>query len=133
MDHVYGYAVGLDLTRRDVQQEARKKGNPWCLSKGFDRSAPMSELVPRSRVQGVEDAAISLKVNGKVVQSSRTSKMTWSVPQIIAQLSQSIELKAGDIIFTGTPEGVGPINPGDVLEGEVEGIGKLRCTIAPSS
>lgn len=125
---IWGHAVGLDLTRRDLQAEAKKDGRPWDMAKGFDRSAPMGALLhgapPRS-------AAITLKVNGEIRQSGNLDQMIWSVAEIIATLSTYVELKGGDLIFTGTPAGVGPIVPGDRLEAVLDGAPPLLMTFAP--
>jgi fumarylpyruvate hydrolase len=127
--HVYGYAVGLDMTRRDVQAEARKAGNPWDLAKSFHRSAPCSAVMPASKAGHPTKAAIWLEQNGKRVQDSNISSLIWSVPEIISQLSQWFTLGAGDLIFTGTPAGVGPVQRGDVLHGAVENIGELTVRV----
>ena len=132
LDLVYGYAVGFDLTRRDLQNEAKKDGRPWELAKAFDRSAPCSALVPAAVVGHPQHAAISLTVDGQPRQASDISEMIWNVAETIAALSRYVELAAGDLIFTGTPEGVGPVLPGQVLVGTIAGIGTLRCTIEAS-
>ena len=126
LDLVFGYAVGVDLTRRDLQAAAKQAGRPWTTAKGFDGSAPIS---PLRRVDGENHpaaAAISLSVNGELRQQGSTRDMTWSVPEIIAELSKYFELKPGDLIFTGTPPGVGPLAPGDVVECAIEGVGRLE-------
>ena len=127
--HVFGYGVGVDLTRRDLQAEAKDKGRPWDFAKGFDRSAPMSPLVPASRIGHPGKAAIHLSVNGQVRQSADVSDMIWSVPEVIAEASRFIALAPGDLIFTGTPAGVGPLVRGDVVEGAVAGVGEVRFRI----
>lgn len=126
--HVWGYCAGLDMTRRDIQNEAKKTGRPWDMGKGFDRSAPMGLLVPAA---GVDPAGglIELRVNGRVTQSSDLSKLIWSVPEVIANLSELVELAPGDLIMTGTPEGVAAVVRGDVLEGVVAGVGMVRTRI----
>jgi fumarylpyruvate hydrolase len=129
LEHVFGYGVGVDLTRRDLQNDAKKIGRPWEMGKAFDRSAPCSALRPAAEVTP-DHGAISIRVNGEVRQSSDISRMTWSVAEVIATLSSFVELAPGDLIFTGTPEGVGPLKPGDVVDGEVEGVGALRFSIA---
>jgi len=131
LDHVYGYAIGIDLTRRDLQTIAKDKGWPWEMGKSFDHSAPCGPLYPAGDV-GHTDRAISLKVNGAVRQNSTTAKMTWSVSEIISKLSEQYELVPGDIIYTGTPEGVGAVGPGDRLEGAIQGLGTLTISIGPS-
>ncbi len=129
LKHVWGYCAGLDMTRRDIQNEAKKTGRPWDMGKGFDHSAPMGALV---QAAGVDPSRgkIELKVNGKVVQSSDLSKLIWSVPEVIANLSELVELAPGDLIMTGTPEGVAAVVKGDLLEGFVEGVGEVRARIA---
>lgn len=122
---VYGYGVGVDLTRRDLQTEAKKAGRPWTTAKGFDRSAPLSAIFPVSECGHPENASISLGVNGALRQHGNINEMTWSVAEIIAGLSRYFELKAGDVIFTGTPSGVGELHPGDRVECAVEGVGSL--------
>jgi fumarylpyruvate hydrolase len=122
---VFGYAAGVDLTRRDLQGEARQKGYPWDASKGFDASAPISAIrrgpPPRGRIR--------LSVNGEVRQDASLSDMIWNVEEIIAEASKLWRLEAGDLIFTGTPEGVGPLQRGDLVEGEVEGAGRLSFRV----
>ena len=129
LDHVFGYAVGLDMTRRDLQMAARKAGRPWDMGKGFDQSAPCGILSPASKVGHIGKGAISLTVNGKVTQSSDVSLLIWNVAEVIADLSQYGELVAGDIIYTGTPEGVGPVDRGDVLVGHIDGLKDLTLSI----
>lgn len=128
LNHVWGYCAGLDMTRRDLQNEAKKTGRPWDMGKGFDHSAPMGALVPAAGVDPSK-GRIELKVNGKVVQSSDLSKLIWSVPEVIANLSGLVELAPGDLIMTGTPEGVAAVAKGDLLEGFVEGVGEVRTKI----
>ena len=127
--YVFGYTVGLDLTRRDLQQEAKKKGRPWAVSKGFDNSAPCSVLHKIDEVGYLEKGIISLKVNGDICQQGDISEMIWSVPEIISILSGFFELCPGDLIFTGTPSGVGPLKRGDKLEGVVEKLTKLEIKV----
>lgn len=129
LSHVFGYAVGLDLTRRDLQDEAKAMRRPWDMSKGFDASAPISVIVPASQVGHPSSGAITLKINGKDRQSGDLSDQIWAVQDIIAALSRFVGLEPGDLIFTGTPEGVGAIFVGDELEGEIDGIGKLHTRI----
>lgn len=126
---VWGYGIGLDMTRRDLQGVAKKLGRPWEVGKAFDQSAPVGPLYPREQVGTLNDGAISLSVNGEVKQSSDLSQMIWNVAESIAYLSGLFELKAGDIIFTGTPEGVGPVVAGDMLVGAVAGLGELHVKI----
>ena len=127
--HVFGYAVGLDMTRRDLQMSARKQGRPWDMGKGFDESAPCAALVPASRCGHLEHGAIWLKVNGEVRQRSYISHLIWSVAEVIEHLSRYMTLLPGDLIFTGTPEGVGPVKPGDVMEGHIDGLEDLRTPV----
>ena len=129
LNHVFGYTVGLDLTRRDLQQEAKKKGRPWDTAKGFDHSAPCSELHKVDEVGYLQKGSITLKVNGEIRQKGNISEMIWSIPEIISILSGFFELFPGDLIFTGTPSGVGPIFRGDKLEGTVEKLSKLEIKI----
>ena len=129
LQHVWGYAVGLDMTRRDLQQEAKRSGRPWCTGKGFDQSAPVAAIHPAAAAGQVAQAAIHLTVNGQPRQRSDTQKMIWNVSEIIAHLSRYFALQAGDLIFTGTPEGVAAVAPGDLLEGGIEGLGELRVRI----
>ncbi|MBN8285157.1 fumarylacetoacetate hydrolase family protein [Zoogloea sp.] len=127
--HVWGYGVGLDMTRRDLQFALRDKGRPWELGKAFDRSAPVAPLVPAAAAGPMDQAPIWLKVNGQLRQSAQVADMIWSVPEIIANLSTYFRLEPGDLIFTGTPEGVGPVVAGDVIEAGVDGIGSLSVRI----
>jgi fumarylpyruvate hydrolase len=127
--HVWGYAAGLDMTRRDLQNQAKKEGKPWDMGKGFDHSAPIGLIAPATRVGHPAKGLIELKVNGKPRQSSDLSRMIWSVPETIAYLSGLVRLAPGDLIFTGTPEGVAAVQRGDVLEGMVEGVGTVKTTI----
>jgi fumarylpyruvate hydrolase len=129
LGHVYGYAVGLDLTRRDLQFAAREQGRPWDVAKGFDHSAPMSAIRPAADMGHLEQGAIWLEVNGETRQRANLSEMIWSVPEIVAELSTYFELRPGDLIFTGTPEGVGPVRRGDSLVGGIDGLETLRITI----
>jgi fumarylpyruvate hydrolase len=125
LDHVWGYAVGLDMTRRDIQGEAKKLGRPWEMGKSFDESAPVSALIPTSKIGHPAKGAIWLKVNGQVKQQGDLAMQIWSVPEQINYLSNLITLQPGDLIFSGTPAGVGPIKAGDKLEGHVDGVGEL--------
>ena len=132
LDHVFGYAVGNDLTRRDLQGTAKKKGLPWDTGKAFDRSAPIGAIRPAS-LGHVSQGAIWLKLNGETQQQSDVKEMIWSVPEIIAELSTLFELRAGDLIYTGTPAGVGPLKPGDRIECHIDGLPSLTNTIAPTA
>jgi fumarylpyruvate hydrolase len=130
--HVFGYAAGNDLTRRDLQAYAKQHGQPWDTAKGFDCSAPVATLRPAA-LGHVSHGRIWLKVNGELRQQSDVSQLVWKVPQIIARLSALYELKPGDLIFTGTPSGIGPLKPGDELEGGIEGLEVLRNLITPAA
>jgi fumarylpyruvate hydrolase len=130
LDHVYGYAVGLDLTRRDLQLAARDKGRPWDAGKAFDESAPISEIHRATETGHPVSGAIWLKVNGESRQAADLKSLLWPVPDVIVHLSRLFTLKPGDLIFTGTPAGVGPIAPGDRLHGGVEGIAEVSLQIA---
>jgi len=126
---IFGYAVGLDLTRRDIQAKAKEKGHPWDMGKGFDQSAVVGAICPVASCGHPATGRIWLKVNGDVRQAGDLSAMMWKVTDIIANLSTMVRLEAGDLIYTGTPAGVGSIVPGDVLEGGVDGVGVLRARI----
>ena len=128
---IYGYAVGDDLTRRDVQAAAKKDGKPWDTAKGFDHSAPVSPIARAADIDHPARGRIWLEVNGKLRQEGDIGDMIWSVPEIVAELATWFELKAGDLIFTGTPAGVGPLKPGDRVRGGVDGVGLLEHSIAP--
>jgi len=129
-DHVYGYAAGLDMTRRDLQLAARDKGRPWDIGKGFDQSAPVSAIHRAADVGHPSSGAIWLKVNGEIKQKADLKELLWPVPDVIAYLSKLFVLKPGDLIYTGTPAGVGPVKPGDRLQGAVEGIDEISINIA---
>ena len=129
LQHVYGYAVGIDITRRDLQQQMKQQGRPWEAGKSFDRSAPVSEIVPVASCGHPKNGRIWLTVNGEVRQDGDLSQLIWSVPEIIATLSASFELAGGDLIFTGTPAGVGPIGPGDRLVGGVQSVGEIEVIV----
>jgi fumarylpyruvate hydrolase len=126
---VYGYAVGLDLTRRDLQSELKKQGRPWCIAKSFEQSTPTSAITPRELAGDIEAAEIHLRVNGLERQRSNLSKLIWSIPEIISHLSHAWELQPGDLIFTGTPEGVGTLHKGDTLSAAVGGLPEITLTI----
>ena len=126
MQHVWGYAVGLDMTRRDLQNEAKKQGRPWCIGKGFDHSAPIGPIVPAAEAGDVLHAEIALQVNGADRQRSNVSKLIWNIAETIEHLSAAWELQPGDLIYTGTPEGVAAVVAGDVLVGSVAGLPELR-------
>jgi fumarylpyruvate hydrolase len=129
LEHVYGYGVGLDMTRRDLQGEAKKMGRPWDTGKAFDQSAPCSALVPAARCGHPAEGLVRLLVNGAVRQEGNLNQLIWNVPDTIAYLSTLFTLQPGDLIFSGTPAGVGPIQKGDVLEGQVAGLPALKTQI----
>ncbi len=129
LDHVWGYAPALDMTRRDLQGEAKKMGRPWEIGKAFERSAPIGPLQPVSAVGHLDSGSIVLRVNGDVRQQGDLNQMIWKVPEMIAYLSEYFELAPGDIILSGTPAGVGPVQRGDVLEVSIEGLDELRVTV----
>ena len=128
---VFGYAVGNDLTRRDVQAAAKREGRPWDTAKGFDNSAPVSAIARAADIGHPGRGRIWLEVNGERRQEGDIADMIWSVPEIIAELSLWFALKAGDLVFTGTPAGVGPLNPGDRVRGGIDGVGILEHSMAP--
>ena len=131
LDHVYGYAVGLDMTRRDLQFVARDAGRPWDFGKSFDQSAPLSPIRPASVIGHPDQGAITLHVNGALRQQGDLRDLIWSVPETISFLSDYYTLAAGDLIFTGTPAGVAAVDVGDELIGNVEGVGELAVKILP--
>ncbi len=132
LSHVYGYAVGLDMTRRDLQQVGKDKGRPWDFGKNFDEAAPCAALTPAAKIGHLSKGALSLTVNGKERQKADLSDMIWSVPEQIEYLSQYYTLEPGDIIMSGTPAGVGPVQPGDELLAHIEGLTDLRVKIVPA-
>jgi fumarylpyruvate hydrolase len=133
LEHVFGYALGNDLTRRDLQSQQRAKGLPWEISKGFDHAAPLTAVHPVSLVGHPSRARIWLEVNGKRRQDSSLDQMIWSVAEIIAELSTYFRLEPGDLIFTGTPDGIGPLVPGDSVRAGIEGLDELQhSVVAPS-
>ena len=127
--HIYGYAVGLDMTRRDLQNEMKKQGRPWCIGKGFEQSAPIGPITPAAQAHGVEQAEIALQVNGQDRQRSTVAQLIWSINETIEHLSAAWELQAGDLIYSGTPEGVAAVVPGDTLVGSVAGLESLSIRI----
>ncbi len=131
--HIFGYAVGLDMTRRDLQNEMKKLGRPWCIGKGFDKSAPIGPITPKAKAGDVNNAAIDLTVNDEPRQSSTVAKLIWNVAETIEHLSAAWELQPGDLIFTGTPEGVAAVVAGDTLVGQVAGLGRLTVKVDPAS
>ena len=130
LDHVFGYGVGLDMTRRDLQGEAKKMGRPWEMGKAFDDSAPCTALKTVAMAGHPAKGAIWLKVNGQIKQKGDLSELIWNVPETISYLSRLITLRPGDVIMSGTPAGVGPIQRGDKLEGHVDGVGDITVTYA---
>jgi len=129
LEHVWGYSVGIDLTRRDLQAVAKKMGRPWEWAKGFDVSGPSTPLKPASEVGHPATGRIWLSVNGDVRQQGDLSELIWSVPEVISYISESMALQPGDLIFTGTPAGVGAIRPGDVVTGGVDGVGSFEMKV----
>ena len=128
---IYGYACGLDMTRRDLQLVARDKGRPWDLGKDVEQSSVVSEIVPMTGTV-LESGTLELSVNGQKRQSSDLDKLIWNIPELIEDLSKFYHLQPGDLIFTGTPEGVGPLQPGDHIEGSVAGVGTIALTVGPA-
>jgi fumarylpyruvate hydrolase len=129
LDHVWGYAVGLDMTRRDLQTQMRDAGRPWEIAKAFDRAAPLAPLHPASQVGHFDRGGIWLTVNGQSKQKGDVADMIWSVPEIVAHLSRYFRLEPGDLIYTGTPEGVGPVKSGDVIRAGIDRLGELAVKI----
>jgi fumarylpyruvate hydrolase len=129
MEHIWGYAVGLDMTRRDLQNDMKKQGRPWCIGKAFEASAPISAITPAAQAGDVQHAEIWLQVNGQDRQRSNVNQLIWNIAETIEHLSNAWELQPGDLIMTGTPEGVGAVQTGDVLEGGISGLGTLRVNI----
>jgi fumarylpyruvate hydrolase len=128
LDHVFGYAVGLDMTRRDMQSVAKKMGRPWDMAKGFDDSAPTSPIRPAADIGHPTTGAIWLRINGETRQQGDLAQQIWKVPETISYLSTLVALRPGDLIMTGTPDGVGRVERGDVLEGHVDGVGDLSVS-----
>lgn len=129
LEHIFGYAVGLDMTRRDLQNEMKKQGRPWSIGKGFDQSAPIGPIVPAAQAGDVATAEISLQVGGKDRQRSTVSKLIWNIAETIEHLSAAWELQPGDLIFTGTPEGVAAVVSGDTMVGQVAGLPTLTVNV----
>ena len=129
IQHVWGYAIGLDMTRRDLQTEAKKLGRPWEVGKAFDHSAPIGPMHPITETGAIASGEIHLDVNGKARQSSDISKLIWNVAETIEHLSSLFELQPGDLIFSGTPEGVAKVERGDLMEGRIAGLGSLRVEV----
>jgi len=131
MDHVWGCAVGLDMTRRDLQGQMKKQGRPWCIGKAFEQSAPIGPIVPLAQCGPLNAGAITLQVNGVPRQSGDLADLIWTVPEIIEQLSRAWTLQPGDLIYTGTPAGVGAVVAGDVMEAHIAGLPPLRVQLRP--
>ena len=131
LDHVFGYAIGNDLTRRDLQLEAREKGRPWDWGKAFDRSAPIGPIHKAELVGHLSEGSIRLSVNGEVKQDGNLNELIWNVPEVVSIISHAMTLCPGDIIMTGTPAGVGPLVPGDVCVVSIDGLGELTTTVGP--
>lgn len=129
---VWGYGVGVDLTRRDIQDEAKKLSRPWDWSKGFDASAPCSPIFPVGSVGHPDSGEIWLRVNGELKQKGDLKDLIWSVPEVISAISTAIDLAPGDLVFSGTPAGVGPMEPGDVVSGGVAGVAEFEFTVGPA-
>ncbi|SDU17531.1 fumarylacetoacetate hydrolase family protein [Stappia sp. ES.058] len=129
--HIWGYGAGIDLTRRDLQQQAKDMGRPWDWAKGFDLSGPVAPLVPATRIGHPTKGRIALSVNGEIRQDADLSSQIWPVRDVVSLCSRSVKLAPGDLIFTGTPAGVGAVGPGDLLEGTIEGIAEIAITIGP--
>ena len=130
--HIYGYAVGLDMTRRDLQNDMKKQGRPWCIGKAFDQSAPIGPITPLAQAGDVGQAEIYLQVNGIDRQRSNVAKLIWSIAETIEHLSAAWELQPGDLIYTGTPEGVAAVVAGDTMVGDIGGLGTLAVRVVPS-
>lgn len=130
MEHVYGYALGLDMTRRDLQNDMKKQGRPWCIGKAFDHSAPIGPLVAATQLPDIEQADISLHVNGELRQNSQIAQLIWNVAETIEHLSAAWTLMPGDLIFTGTPEGAGAVVRGDQINARITGLPTLNLAIS---
>ncbi len=131
LDHVMGYAAGVDLTRRDLQAEAKKRGRPWDMAKGFDHSAPMSPLQRATEIGHPESGRVRLNVNGQIRQDGDLAQQVWKVPEIVGNLSTYVRLMPGDLIMTGTPAGVGPLQAGDSVTMSIDGIGEIAFVMGP--
>ena len=127
--HIFGYAVGLDMTRRDLQNDMKAQGRPWCIGKGFDHSAPIGPITPKADAGDITHASISLQVNDALRQNSTLGQLIWNISETIAQLSAAWELQPGDLIYTGTPAGVGAVLPGDVLKGSISGLTSIELKV----
>jgi fumarylpyruvate hydrolase len=129
LQHVFGYAVGLDMTRRDLQNDMKAQGRPWCIGKGFDDSAPIGPITPASALGDITKADISLTVNGQVRQRGSLDQLIWNISETIAHLSNAWTLQAGDLIYTGTPAGVGAVKRGDILQGQINGLTSIEFQV----
>ena len=129
LDHVFGYGLALDMTRRDLQGQAKKAGRPWEIGKAFEQSAPCGPVHPVSEVGHPDEGRVELKVNGEVRQEGDLNQMIWKVPEMISYLSEYFELAPGDVILSGTPSGVGPVSKGDTMEMSIDGLGSLTVTV----
>ncbi len=129
LEHVFGYGVGIDLTRRDLQAKAKDKGRPWDWGKAFDQSAPCAPIFSMSNIGHLKDARIWLSINDEIRQDADINELIWSVPEIISILSHSMHIRAGDLIYSGTPAGVGKIDPGDTIKGGIDGLGEITITV----
>jgi fumarylpyruvate hydrolase len=130
LDHVFGYAVGIDMTRRDLQDECKKLARPWEIAKAFEHSAPMSDIAPASEIGHPAKGAIWIKINGAMRQEGNLDQLIWKVPEMVTYLSRAFALSAGDLIMSGTPAGVGAVKRGDLMEGYCEGVGSVRAKVA---
>ena len=128
-NHIFGYAVGLDMTRRDLQNEMKAQGRPWCIGKGFEHSAPIGPITPKAAAGDIGHATISLQVNDALRQNSTVAQLIWNVAETIAQLSTAWELQPGDLIYTGTPAGVGAVARGDTLKGSISGLTDIELEV----
>ena len=131
-DIIWGYGVGLDMTRRDLQNEAKKTGRPWCVGKNFPEGAPLAPLQPASKIGHPSTGTIELKVNGVTKQKADLKDLIWNVGEIVEHLSAAYRLRPGDLIFTGTPAGVGPVVTGDVMTGAIDGVGAITIKVGPA-
>jgi len=129
-EHIFGYAVGLDMTRRDLQNDMKKQGRPWCIGKAFDHSAPIGPITPAQQVPDIHQASLCLRVNGSVRQQGQVSQLIWNVAETIAQLSAAWALQPGDLIYTGTPAGVGAVVAGDALAGSIDGLTPIALKVS---
>ena len=128
-DYIYGFAAGLDMTRRDLQNELKKGGKPWEMSKAFDQAAVIGEISPKSAVGSMNEGKIQLLLNGDTVQEANLNELIWSLSEVISRLSEFVELRAGDLIYTGTPEGVGAVKSGDIMVGNIEGLKAIQVKV----